>query len=126
MQQRRSIKDSLSTKEIEFLNRPLVEAVKPSKSKKVKNSNAKAKPNIERQAGTSISSSNSTREPKPARVAEQWVPLSTRVPKSLHTRLRRMAFDRQERDVQPSTIQDMLVEAVERWLEREARRNEKT
>lgn len=123
MPQRRSIKDSLSTKEIDFLNRPLVNVGKPTKRKVEPASKADNKPkqNVEVHASTKLSTTSNQKTNAAMKSVEQWVPLSTRVPKSLHKKLRRIAFERQETGIMPNSIQDMIVEATETWLKKETR-----
>ena len=108
---RRSVKESLSTREIEFINSPLVEtaAAKPAPEPtpvappKKQSVPVRAKRN---QSSKKISDATPSQ------------PFSSRIPSRLQSGLRRAALNRTERGEQPNTVQDILAEAVLKWLEK--------
>ena len=116
---RRSITEALSTKKIEFLKAPLVSP--ETGAVKIETDEPSPKPKkIKGHGSTNDSGKQVQLMPGSDRSvnAEKWVPLSTRVPNGLHRKLKRTAFERQESGVEPNSIQDILVEAVDHWLTR--------
>lgn len=118
---RRSISQSLSAREIEFIKAPLVEAKKETsavKSPKANKSTEKTTPVTE----PNTSEPQPEKKPQPVRQPtnsqQPWVTITTRLPSPLHAQLRRAAFERAERGEVPNTIQDILATAAEAWLDK--------
>lgn len=118
---RRSISQSLSAREIDFIKAPLVEEqAKPQESKPAARHKPpqstvqqKKKDPVEKPANKK----QRTEQSNTHSMLEPWVTITTRLPNSLHARLRRVAFERTERGEEQSTIQDILAAAALEWLE---------
>ncbi len=120
---RRSIKDSLSTREIDFLSAPLVKDSKKITNKvesdpePLESSSAEASLSSDTKTHPSMQSKKHTLSLLPAnRDLQLSKPFSSRLQSRLQNGLRRAALEREERGEPIHTIQDILADAVEKWL----------
>lgn len=118
---RRSISQSLTAREIEFIRAPLVETKTKDSSPKVSESKKtpkKSKPPSVPAQSSSVPYGKPQATTQPTGSQQPWVTITTRLPNQLHSRLRRAAFERSERGQEPNTIQDILATAAASWLDK--------
>ncbi len=118
---RRSISQSLTAREIEFIKAPLVEAKSeasaPQTPETKKTSKQSKPPSVPAQSSSApYGKPQATTQPTGSQ--DPWVTITTRLPNQLHSRLRRAAFERSERGQEPNTIQDILATAATSWLDK--------